>query len=474
MPVPASACFDELPALAAGLGSGRFTSRELTALSLERCERHGPRYNAVAAVLRDQALAAADRADAERAAGRNRGRLHGIPYAAKDLLAWPGAPTTWGAAPYAMQIIDRQATVLKRLADAGAILFAKLAMVEIAGGLGYRQANASLTGPGRNPWGTDRWSGGSSSGSGSAVAGGLVPFAIGSETWGSITTPAGYCGITGLRPTFGLVSRAGAMPLSWTMDKLGVLSRTAADALDVLNVIEGQDPEDPATVARPAESAREADAPCRFAVLRGATERVQPEVATNFDAALDVLREFGPVTETELPELPFNDVASLIISCEGAAAHENLLRDGRIAEMTAPENRWSLYANLMIPAVDYLRALRILRVMQRELSEWMTRFDVVLTPTLATVAGPVTEPFSSWAQGFESTQISAASNLAGFPALTVPSGFGADGLPTGLQLVGPAFSERLLADIAGRYQAATDWHRRTPPPLPDINGPLEP
>jgi len=199
--------FASIRTLGAGLRAKKFTSVELTEFFLRRTETLGPKYNAVVTVLRAAALLEAERADRDLAAGRDRGPLHGIPYGAKDLLAVRGAPTTWGAPPFRDRVLDLDATVIRKLREAGAVLIAKLAMVEIAGGLGYRQANASLTGPGLNPWDVTTWSGGSSSGSGSAVGGGLAPFAIGSETWGSILTPAGYCGIAGLRPTYGRVSR---------------------------------------------------------------------------------------------------------------------------------------------------------------------------------------------------------------------------------------------------------------------------
>src|SRR5665213_2467863 len=208
-------------------------------------ERIGPRYNALALSLRKQALSKAKDVDRELKRDRTRGPLQGIPYGAKDLLAVKQQPTTWGAKPYAAQVFDYDARVIEKLDKMGAILIAKLSMVELAGGGDYNTAAASLTGPGLNPWDRTRWSGGSSSGPGSAVAAGLVTFAIGSETSGSILTPSAFCGITGLRPTYGLVSRHGAMALSWTMDKLGPMCRSAADCGLVLSAIAGSDSLDP-------------------------------------------------------------------------------------------------------------------------------------------------------------------------------------------------------------------------------------
>ena len=206
-------------------------------------ERVGPKYNAVATVTRARARGEARRADAA-LKRRDLRPLLGIPYGAKDLLAAKGAPTTWGAPPYRDQVFDEDATAIARLAKAGGVLAAKLAMVELAGGGGYRYPSASLQGPGRNPWNTDRWSGGSSSGSAAAVSGGIVPFALGSETSGSIGTPSAYCGVTGLRPTYGLISRHGAMALSWTLDKIGPMARNAEDVSLVLEAVAGPDAKD--------------------------------------------------------------------------------------------------------------------------------------------------------------------------------------------------------------------------------------
>src|SRR6266581_4004333 len=265
-------------ALAARLRARKLTSQELTEGCLDRLERLGPRYHAVVTPMRDSALEEARRADKEIAAGKPRGPLHGIPFGVKDLLATRGVPTTWGAAPYKDQVFDYDATVVERLRRAGAVLVAKLAMVELAGGMGYDHADASFTGPGLSPWNTKFWSGGSSSGPGAAVAAGLVPFAIGSETSGSILTPASYCGVTGLRPTYGLVSRHGAMALSWTLDKLGPMGRTADDCALILAAIAGPDPADESSSGRrfvwsePGKPAHK----LRVAVPKGCTEKVQP------------------------------------------------------------------------------------------------------------------------------------------------------------------------------------------------------
>jgi len=254
--------------LATRLRARKLTSHDLTAGCLERLERLGSKYNAVVTLMRDSALEEARAADREIAAGKHRGPLHGIPYGVKDLLATKGVPTTWGAAPYRDQVFDEDATVVERLRAAGAVLVAKLAMVELAGGMGYNHANASFTGPGLSPWNTKFWSGGSSSGPGAAVAAGLVPFAIGSETSGSILTPSAYCGVTGLRPTYGRVSRHGAMALCWTLDKLGPMARGADDCALVLAAMAGKDPRDESTAS---ETFTWSAAPARPARARRST-----------------------------------------------------------------------------------------------------------------------------------------------------------------------------------------------------------
>jgi aspartyl-tRNA(Asn)/glutamyl-tRNA(Gln) amidotransferase subunit A len=474
MPVPPEHAFADLVRLGRALRAGEYTCVELCEFFLQRLQVHGPRLNAVVTILREPALEEARRRDAELRAGRDRGPLHGIPYGAKDLLATAAIPTTWGAAPLRGQIFERDATVIRRLREAGAVLAAKLAMVEIAGGLGYDQANASFTGPGLNPWDLASWSGGSSSGSGSAVGAGLVPFAIGSETWGSIITPAGYCGISGLRPTYGRVSRHGAMALSWSLDKLGPMCRTAADCGLVLAAIAGPDPEDPTAVDRPfvwppesepRHEAENAETPRRFrlAVLKGAAVQTQPEVRANFEQSLQVLAQHADLVEVDQPRLPAGIANATIIACEMAAAFESLVRSGDIWEMTAPEDRIGVHAALFIPAKDYINAQRVRRRAQRVMDELLAPFDALAAPALATVAPPIAVPFAEYQRGFGTGGLSALENAAGLPGLTVPNGFGERGLPTGLLLVGRAFGEQGVLEVAEYYQGQTDWHQRVPP-----------
>uniref|UniRef100_A0A832MKV7 Amidase n=1 Tax=Eiseniibacteriota bacterium TaxID=2212470 RepID=A0A832MKV7_UNCEI len=446
----------------------RLSPVELTRGVLDRLETVGLQLNAVVTILREPALAEARDAEREIAAGRWRGPLHGIPYGVKDLLATRGAPTTWGAAPYRDQTFDHDATVVERLRAAGAVLVAKLAMVELAGGMGYNHADASFTGPGLTPWNTAFWSGGSSSGPGSAVAAGCVPFAIGSETSGSILTPSAFCGVTGLRPTYGRVSRHGAMALCWTLDKLGPMARTADDCALVLAAIAGRDPRDPSTVDRPfrwPERARAGAGRPRLAVPKGVTDKVQPEVREAFERSLEVLADWCDVTrDVAWPDLPWGPAVSTIVAAEGAAAFLDLIESGRVKELRCPRDRHGGYAGTLVPAVDYLQAMRLRKPMKRAVAELFERFDAVVAPTRASVAYPLDRNFEDAYPGVSGgPPLIPAGNLCGLPALAVPNGFGEAGLPTSLSFMGPAFAEAPLVALAAEYQRRTDWHLRRPP-----------
>ena len=466
--------------LGEALRAHRVSPVELAESYLARLERHGPALGALVTTTRERALREAARAEREIAAGKYRGPLHGVPYGAKDLLAARGYPTTWGAAPYRDQRFDYDAAVVERLSAAGAVLVAKLAMVELAGGMGYAQANASFTGPGRTPWNTAYWSGGSSSGPAAAVAAALVPFAIGSETWGSIVFPSACCGVSGLRPTFGRVSRYGAMALSWTMDKLGPMCRTADDCGLVLAAIAGPDPRDALTASAPfayegARVAARASVPDRssrrmtIGVLRDATLGVQPEIAANFEATLEVLRGFATlVPDVQLPDLPFNAAAETIVSAECASAFEELIESGRVRELTAPEDRWGGYAQTAVLAKDYLKALRLRGPMAAAVDAALAPYDCVVSPTTDTVSYPVDRPFAqAWPpvpmpDGARPVPLGGAANLGGLPGIAVPNGFGREGLPTSVLFTGRAFDEHRILAAAVELQRRTDWHRRRP------------
>ena len=434
---------------------------------LGRLESIGPRYNAVVTVTRERATEQARRAESEIAAGDYKGLLHGIPYGAKDLLATSGGiPTTWGAAPFREQVFDYDAGVIRKLEAAGAPLAAKLAMVELAGGMGYRQPNASFTGPGRSPWNADTWTGGSSSGSGAAVAAGLVPFAIGSETWGSILSPANNCGLSGLRPTYGRVSRYGAMALSWTLDKLGPLCLTADDCGIVLEAIAGADANDPATSDLPYRYDLFASMGRRFrlAVIKDVAEGAQDEVAANFERALRTLGEVADIEEIEFPEMPYEAITRTILSAESASAFQEFIDGGGASGLTAPESRHP-YARLFIPAQDYVTALRLRSRVAKIADEIMSPYDALVAPSRSLTATPIDQEFRGVVAGSARDIMGAVGNSAGLPAISVPSGFSDEGLPTGIQLMGRAYDENRILAVARAYQSLTDWHTQHPPDL---------
>ncbi len=459
--------FLPLRQLAAMLRKRELSPVALTEVSLHRLETLGPKYNAVVTVMRQSALDEARIAEAEIRAGRIRGPLHGVPYGVKDLLATKGVPTTWGAEPYRNQVFDYDATVVRRLREAGAVLVAKLAMVELAGGMGYDHADASFTGPGLTPWNTGFWSGGSSSGPGAAVAAGLVAFAIGSETSGSILTPSAFCGVTGLRPTYGLVSRHGAMALCWSLDKLGPMARGADDAALVLAAIAGPDPLDETCTGRPfAWTAPPVKHTVKWkvAVPKGCTEKVQPAVRENFEAALAAMQDAFEVTrDVEFPDQPWGPAVGTIVGAEGASAFRELLESGEVAKLRCPADRTGGLSSLLLPAVDYLHAMRVRKPMRAAMQKLYESYDVIATPTRATVSYPADRSFGDAYPGVSGgPPVIPAGNLTGLPALCVPNGFGENGLPTSIAFMGPPFSERRLAEIGSLYQQRTEWHTKRP------------
>ncbi len=445
---------------------------ELAETFLDRLETLGPRYNAVVTVTRDRAMQQARRAEREIATGKYRGPLHGIPYGAKDLLATSGGiPTTWGAAPFRNQIFDYDATVIKRLEEAGAVLAAKLAMVELAGGMGYRQPNASFTGPGISPWDRNTWSGGSSSGSGAAVSAGLVPFAIGSETWGSILSPANNCGVAGLRPTYGRVSRYGAMALCWTLDKLGPLALTADDCGLVLDAIAGKDANDPTTADRSYryDASDTSGRRFRLGVLKNVTEGAEEAVRANFEQALKALEQVADIEEAEFPDMPYEAITRTILFAEASSAFDDFIEEGGPSGLTAPEDHYGPYSRTAVLAKDYLRALRLRGKMAKAADEVMSRYDALVAPTRGSAASPLDKEFRGAVRGTARDIMGAVGNGAGLPAISVPSGFNESGLPTGIQFMGRAYEENTVIAVARAYQSITDWHTQHPaeamPPL---------
>ena len=439
----------------------------LTRLFLDRLERIGPRYNAVVTLTADLAEKQAQDSEREIGEGRYRGPLHGIPYGLKDVFATEGYPTTWGAGPLRDQAFDYDATIVRRLRDAGAVLAAKLALVELAGGTGYRRADASFTGPGLNPWDPGAWSGGSSSGSGSAVAAGLVPFAIGTETWGSIMGPSANCAVSGLRPTFGRVSRHGGMPLTYGMDKPGPMCLTADDCGLVLDAVAGHDERDEATTTRPYEYRlhRPEGGRYRLGVPKGVPDISQPGVQKRFREALAALAEVADIEEVELPDLPYAEVSSTIFQAESASVMEELIDSGMTAGLTAPEARIGIYPRTAVLATDYLRALRLRRTIAEAADRLLARYDALLSPTRPTVPPPADRPWVKRAGERAADPLGAFGSCLGLPAISVPMGFSDEGLPTGLQILGRAYDENVVLAVASAYQGLTDWHARHPPDL---------
>jgi aspartyl-tRNA(Asn)/glutamyl-tRNA(Gln) amidotransferase subunit A len=460
--------FATIPELNKMLAAKEVSAEGLARAFAARLEQLGPRYNALALPMPQPALRAAKAVDADIKRGRLRGPLQGIPYGAKDLLSVAGVVTTWGAKPFAAQVFDYTATTVQKLDSVGAILTGKLSMVELAGGGGYRLPAASLFGPGLNPWDRTRWSGGSSSGSASVVAAGLATFALGSETSGSIVTPASFCGVTGLRPTYGLVSRYGAMPLSWTLDKIGPLAHTAEDCGLILQVIAGKDSKDPGSAgksfyytpqyARPMKDLKVGYAPVDF------TDRADASARPAFATALAAFKESGvQLVETKLPNYRYGAILETVLNAEEASVFEPMIRSGEVEQLADPFQIAGLKASLDVRAADYLKAMRLRRELQEAFSKLFSEVDALLTTGRPGPAPPVNQPLDSAPSppgGFNG--VVQAGNLAGLPAVTFPCGF-ASNLPVALQVVGSPFSENTILAIARDFQSRTDWHKRRPP-----------
>jgi aspartyl-tRNA(Asn)/glutamyl-tRNA(Gln) amidotransferase subunit A len=465
--------FGSISELSAALQKKEFSAVELTHAFCDRLEKLGPRYNAVALSLRDSALKKAKDVDRDFKLDRVRSPLQGIPYGAKDLLAVKGKVTAWGAKPYADQVFKEDAQVIELLDKAGAILIGKLSMVELAGGGGYRFPSASITGPGLNPWDRTRWSGGSSSGPGSATAAGLVTFSIGSETSGSILSPSAYCGITGLRPTYGLVSRRGAMALSWTLDKIGPMCRSAEDCALVLSVIAGVDYEDPSSAGKPFHYAPQyAHKPDEITIGYAPIdfdESADPAARAGFQEALKVAKSLGMnFKEVEIPDFPYGALVSTIIAAEAASIFEDLLRSGKVDELADHRQAQGLKTGLDMPATEYFRAMRVRALVQQAFKDLFFEVDFLLAPTRPTIASKITDPLDRGAAPSTTPKsrglngLIPAGNLAGLPAISLPCGFAA-GLPIAISVVGRPFYENQLVAIGKAFQNHTDWHRRRPP-----------
>ncbi len=418
---------------------------ELTRLCLDRLHRYDPRLMCVVTLTEQRALDQARKLDAMLARGEYLGPLHGIPYGAKDLLAVEGYPTTWGAAPYRHQEIDQDATVIHKLDGAGAVLVAKLTLGALAMG------DVWFGGKTRNPWNTEQGSSGSSAGPASAVAAGLVPFAIGTETLGSIVSPSTRCGVTGLRPTFGRVSRGGAMALSWTMDKIGPIARTVEDCALVFDAIRGADPLDPTTVDMPFPYRGDADiSQLRVGYLKSVFDGDYPMHDLHAQA-LDALRAAGvnliPITLPGKEELGCSpDDLIIILTAEAGAAFQELVLSGRDDELVSQDRyAWpnTFRAAQFIPATEYIQANRArLRLLQL-MDEVFRQVDVYVTPSF---------------QG-DNLMIT---NLTGHPQVVVPCGFKAPNAPHSISFVGGLYDEASALAVAKVYQDATGWQLKHP------------
>ncbi|MCC2548244.1 amidase [Hymenobacter sp. BT175] len=426
------------------LRTKQVSSVELTEFFLARLKKYDPKLRCVISLTEDLALRQARQADQEIKAGKYRGPLHGVPFGVKDLFSAKGYKTTWGAVPYKEQVLNEDAAVVERLRDAGAVLLAKLTLGELA------QGDVWFGGQTRTPWDISRGSSGSSAGSASAVAAGLLPFAIGTETLGSIISPSTACGVTGLRPTYGRVSRAGAMALSWSMDKAGPIARSAEDCALVLGAltVAGPDPRDPATLQVPGEFRYAFDAnlkKLRVGYLKASFDADHATKASD-EAVLAVLRQLG--VELVPLELPAVEVAALrfVLTAEGAAAFDELTRTGGVNQMVLQHRyAWpnTFRSARFVPAVEYLQAQRVRGQLIEQLDARLQGLDAYVAPTFGNTSLLMT-------------------NLTGHPAVVVPTGLNARGLPTTITFTGQLYEEGKLLALAKAYQDATDFDEKRP------------
>ena len=432
--------FYPVTALAQLIRSRKITSVELTKLYLDRLKKYGPRLECVITLTEELALKQAKRADREISEERYRGPLHGIPWGAKDLLATKGIPTTWGAMPYKDQIIDRNATVVQRLEEAGAVLIAKLSMGALAMG------DVWYGGRTKNPWNLEQGSSGSSAGSAAATSAGLVAFAIGTETLGSIVSPCTRCAVTGLRPSYGRVSRYGAMALSWSMDKIGPICRTVEDCALVFHAIHGPDGKDLTVIDAPFGWDSDSDLQqIRVGYLEQAFEE-ESDTKENDLAALETVRSLGiNLIPVELPDFPARAI-SFILSAEAAAAFDEMTRTGK--DDLLVRQRRGAWPNTFrqarfIPAVEYIQANRLRTLLMQEMAEQIEGIDVFVTPSYGGSTLLIT-------------------NLTGHPTVVVPSGFDEKGDPTSISFVGSLYGEEKALRVAKAYQDATGFHLQHP------------
>jgi aspartyl-tRNA(Asn)/glutamyl-tRNA(Gln) amidotransferase subunit A len=455
--------------LARAIAARRLSPVEVVRDQLARIERLDGRLRSYLVVFADSALAEARAAEAAVRAGQALGPLHGVPVAVKDLFAVAGTPTTAGS-QFLTEPARHDSTAVARLRAAGAILLGKLNLHEFA--FGPEGTNPHHGTP-WNPWDatTHRLAGGSSSGSGVAVAAGLAPAALGSDTGGSIRIPAACCGTVGLKPTYGRVSRAGVVPLAWSLDHVGPLTRTVADAAAILSAIAGPDPADPSSRAVPVpDYVAGLEAPVkglRVGLLREYVEEADDEVRAALGEAVRVLHGLGcTVHDVVLPWSRYGLATSYaVLSSEAIAYHEPLLREH--APRYAEDVRRRLAIAGFLTATDYLKGQRARRLIREEIDGALGQADCLLAPALPVAAPPVTATEVRIGDRGESTRFAFTRftrlfNLGGHPAIALPCGFNRDGLPLSMQLAGRAFDEGTILRLARAYEDATAWHRRRP------------
>ncbi|MCY7419021.1 MAG: amidase [Chloroflexi bacterium] len=456
--------------LASLLETGRVSSVELTRLSLDRLDRVGQALHCVAWLLTERAVEEARLADARRRIDpgtTGHSRLLGIPYGAKDLFAARGGPTRYGSAAFHDQEFAFDAAVVERLARVGSVLTAKLTMMELAGYHGTIPA-ASVDGATRNPWDSSRWAGGSSGGSAAAVAAGLVPYALASETGASIGWPSAYCGVTGIRPTYGLVSRHGAMIEAWSLDRLGAMARSAEDLALILGALAGRDYRDPVSAGRTFSGKRIArvrtDLMIGYANIDFGSS-ADGAVRSALADGLQALRDAGMrLVERELPAgLDYRQTLAMIIAAEGASAFEELISSDRLGLVTDARQRDNMRKSSRLSALDYLGAMRQRERVREAFRAIFRDVDLLVSFTHPTAATPIDEELSTTGPDVGNGPLTAAANLAGLPAVFLPCGLSDDGLPVGIQLVGPAFSEATLLAAGRAFQSVSGWHRLRPP-----------
>ena len=428
--------------LAVLIKNKQITSERLTKIYLDRIKTYSDTLQCLITLMEDAAIAKAKLMDKELADGKYRGPLHGIPYGIKDLLAVKGTKTTWGATPYKDQMIDETATVVSKLNDAGGVLVGKFTLGALAMG------DVWYGGVTKNPWNLKQGSSGSSAGSASAVSAGLVPFAIGTETLGSIVSPSTRNGVTGLRPTYGRVSKHGAMALSWSMDKIGAISRSALDNGIVLSVINGADVMDASTIGAAFNySAKNDPKKLKIGYFKSFFEGDRPTLA-NDKKVLEVLESQGfELHPLELKTSVQAEPIVMMLMVEGAAAFDELTRLGWDDQMVAQHpNAWpNLFRSArFIPAVEYVQLSRQRSILIKEMYELMKEYDVIVTPSFAGAQLQIT-------------------NLTGHPALCLPNGFAANGSPTSITLLGNLFEEEKLVMLGHMIQQNTDWQAKRPP-----------